>query len=303
MTDIFLKTGCFLLMILAGYAFKRIGLLKASDAAVLRKIMLNLTLPCVLVSSVQSMNLQAALAVPLIAGFCIAPLTIVFSLLGTRRKDKLTQAMYMLNQASFNVASVTVPFVSAFFPAAALSVSGIFDIGNAIYNTGGVNAYAQCHVDTGKKFRILDVLNSARKSTPLLAYIPVLVLFVLGVRLPDGFYTLVRTFGSSNSFLSFFIIGLMIEFRLEKQDLGEVLRALVLRYVMIAPLIAIVWLLPIDLLVRQILILCLLAPFSAVASSFCANLGCKPQQVSMLSTLSIFTSMVATVAALMIWGI
>ena len=74
MTDIFLKTGSFLLMILAGYAFKRIGLLKASDAAVLRKIMLNLTLPCVLVSSVQSMNLQAALAVPLIAGFCIAPL-------------------------------------------------------------------------------------------------------------------------------------------------------------------------------------------------------------------------------------
>ena len=303
MTDIFLKTGSFLLIIFAGYMFKRIGLLKASDAAVLRKMMLNLTLPCVLVSSVQSMQLQSALIAPLIAGFCIAPPTIVFSLMVTRRKDKLTQALYMLNQASFNVASVTVPFVSAFFPAAALSVSGIFDIGNAIYNTGGVNAYAQCHVDTTKKFRILDVLNSARKSTPLMVYLPVLLLFLCGLRLPDGFYTLVRTFGNSNSFLSFFIIGLMIEFKLEKQDLGEVLRALALRYVMIAPLIAIVWLLPIDLLVRQVLILCLLAPFSAVASSYCANLGCKPQQASMLCTLSIFTSMIATVLALIIWNI
>lgn len=303
MTEIFLKTGGFLLVILAGYMFKRIGLLKASDAVVLRKIMLNLTLPCVLIGSVQSMNLQWALVVPLIAGFVIAPAAIVFSLFVTRGKDRLTQAMYMLNLTSFNVASVTVPFLSAFFPAAALAVSGIFDIGNAIYNTGGVNAYAQCHVDAAKKFRVRDVLNSARKSTPLMVYLPVLALFLLGVRLPDGFYTLVKTFGSSNSFLAFFIIGLMIDFKLDRRDLGEVLRALTLRYVLLIPIIAVVWLLPIDLLVRQVLILCLLAPFSAVAASFCANLGCKPEQASMINTLSIFTSMLATVAALMIWGI
>ena len=303
MTDIFLKTGSFLLIILAGYIFKRIGILKAADAAVLRKIMLNLTLPCVLAGSVQSMQLQWALIVPLVAGFVVAPLAIAFCALVTRRKDNLTQAMYMLNLASFNVASVTVPFISAFFPAAALSVSSIFDIGNAIYGTGGVNAYVQCRVDTTRKFRIRDVLNSARKSTPLLVYIPVLLLFLCGVRLPDGVYTLIKTFGSSNSFLAFFIIGLMIDIRLDMRDLKEVVRALLLRYVMLIPLVAIVWLLPIDLMVRQILILSLLAPFSAVAATFCANLGCKQETTSLLNTLSIFTSMIATTLALMIWGI
>lgn len=303
MIDIFLKTGGFLLTIFAGYMFKRIGLLKASDAAVLRKIMLNLTLPCVLAGSVQNMNLQAALFVPLIAGFVIAPIAIAFSLLVTRSRDRVTQGMYMLNIASFNVASVAVPFISAFFPAAALSIASIFDIGNAIYGTGGVYAYASCHVDTSRRFHILSVLNSARRSTPLMIYVPLLLLFLVGVRLPDGFYTLLRTFGSSNSFLAFFIIGLMIDFRLDREDLGEIIRALVMRYVFILPVIAVIWLLPIDLLVRQVLILSLLAPFSAVAAAFCANLGCKPQQTSMLNTLSIFTSMIATVAALLLWQI
>ena len=303
MTDIFLKTGGFLLTILAGYLFKRIGILKASDAAVLRKIMLNLTLPCVLAGSVQNMNLQADLLVPLIAGFIVAPVAIAFCHLVTRKKDKLTQAMYMLHLASFNVASVSVPFISAFMPAAALSISSIFDIGNAIYGTGGVYAYACCHVDSDKKFRIRDVLNSVRKSTPLMIYVPLLLLFLCGVRLPDGFYTLLKTFGSSNSFLAFFIIGMMIDFKLEKQDLGEILRALALRYVFLIPVLGLIWLLPIDLMVRQVLILSLLAPFSAVATAFCANLGCKPQQTGMLNTLSIFTSMAATVLMMILWGI
>lgn len=154
MTDIFLKTGSFLLIIFAGYMFKRLGILKASDAAVLRKIMLNLTLPCVLAGSVQSMTLQTDLLLPLVMGFITAPIAIAFCHIVTRKKDARTQAMYMLNLASFNVASVTVPFLSAFFPAAALSVSSIFDIGNAIYGTGGVYAYASCHVDKSQRFSI-----------------------------------------------------------------------------------------------------------------------------------------------------
>ena len=302
MTDILLKTAGFLLTIFAGYMFKRIGLLKAADAAVLRKIMLNLTLPCVLAGSVQNMNLSADLLVPLIVGFITAPIAVAFCHLVARKKDRRTQAMYMLNIASFNVASVSVPFISAFMPAAALSVSSIFDIGNAIYGTGGVNAYASCRVDSSRKFRVLDVLNSARKSTPLMIYVPLLLLFLLGVRLPDGFYTLIRTFGASNSFLAFFIIGLMIDSSMDKADLGEILRALLMRYVFLLPMIAVIWLLPIDLLVRQVLILCLTAPFSSIAAAFCANLGCKPQQAGMLNTLSLFTSLATTVLFMIIWS-
>ena len=60
MGEVLLKAGGFLLMILAGYLFKRTGLLKASDANTLKKIMLNLTLPCVMICGIQNMNLQLA---------------------------------------------------------------------------------------------------------------------------------------------------------------------------------------------------------------------------------------------------
>lgn len=303
MTEIFLKTGSFLLIILMGYLFKRVGVLKSADAVVLRKIMLNLTVPCVLAGSVQTMQLDPALLVPLLFGFGVAPLAIAFCIFVTRRKDIKTQAMYMLNIASFNVASVTVPFLTAFFPAAALTVSGIFDIGNAFYGTGGVYTYTSCRMDQSRKFRVLDVIKGMRKSTPLMVYLPMLLLFVMGVRLPDGFYTLIKPFGNANSFIAFFTIGLMIDIKVNLRDLGEILRTLLMRYLFLAPLMVLVWLLPLDLLVRQVLILTLLAPFSSLAAAFCANLGCKQEQASLLNTMSIFTSMIATVAMIMLWNI
>lgn len=301
MEGILLKAGSFLLIILAGYTFKQIGLLKASDAHVLRKIMLNLTLPCVMVGGIKSMDLQLALIVPLIAGFVVGPVAVAFSLLVTRKKPALTQAMYIINFASFNIGGFLLPILSAFFPASAVSISSIFDIGNGVYGTGGIFAFAQCKANTEAQFRIRDVFRSILNSTTLMVYIPMLILFLCGLRLPDGFYTLVQTFGNSNMFLSFFIIGLMLEIKLDLADLGEVFRALALRYIMVVPLALIMWLLPIDTLVRQVLVLCMLTPFSSVSPSFCAALGCKPEQASIMNALSLIISLVIVTVLMLFW--
>lgn len=303
MEGILLKAGSFLLIITAGYMFKQLGLLKASDAQVLRKIMLNLTLPCVMVSGIQNMQLQLSLLAPLIAGFVVGPLTVAFAIFVSRRKSRLTQALYIINLSSFNIGGFLLPILSAFFPAAAVGVSSIFDIGNGVYGTGGIFAFTQCRVNEEAQFRIRDVLRGILRSTTLMVYLPMLVLFMCGLRLPDGFYTLVRTFGNSNMFLSFFIIGLMLEIRLDPSDLGEVLRALALRYLMAAPLALLFWILPIDQLVRQVLVLCMLTPFSSVSPSFCAALGCKGEQASIMNALSLLISLVLVIVLMIFWQV
>ena len=303
MEGILLKAGCFLLIILAGYTFKRIGVLKASDANVLRKIMLNLTLPCVMVGSIQSMNIQLSLLAPLIAGFIVGPAAVAFSVLVSRKKPRLTQAMYIINLSSFNIGGFLLPILSAFFPASAVSISSIFDIGNGIYGTGGIFAYAQTRANADAQFRVKDIFRSIIHSTTLMVYIPMLILFLCGLRLPAGFYTLVQTFGSSNMFVSFFIIGLMLEIKLDLSDLGEVIRALAMRYLMAVPLALIMWALPVDLLVRQVLVLCTLTPFSSVSPSFCAALGCKAEQASIMNALSLIISLVIVTVLLVVWQV
>ena len=301
MEGILLKAGSFLLLILAGYSFKRIGLLKASDANILRKIMLNLTLPCVMVGGIQNMNIQLALIVPLIAGFVVGPAAVTFAVLVTRKKPPLTQAMYIINLASFNIGGFLLPILTAFFPASAVSISSIFDIGNGIYGTGGIFAYAQCKANPDAQFRLRDIFRSITRSTTLMVYIPMLILFLCGLRLPQGFYTLVQTFGNSNMFLSFFIIGLMLEIQLDLSDLGEVLRALAMRYLMAVPLALIMWSLPVDLLVRQVLVLCMITPFSSVSPSFCAALGCKAEQSCIMNALSLLISLIIVTVLMLVW--
>ncbi len=301
MGDILLKAGGFLLMILAGYLFKRTGLLRASDANILKKIMLNLTLPCVMVGGIQNMNLQLALIVPLIAGFVIDPLFVAYAQFLFRKRDPQMKALGILNLSSFNIGSFLVPFLSAFFPASAVSISSMFDIGNGIYGTGGIFSYAQCVVNPDAQFRPRDLMHNILHSTTLMTYLPMLLLFLCGVRLPDGVYTLLRNFGSSNAFLAFFIIGLMLEIKLEKEDVGTILKLLFFRYSLSIPLAAAVWfLLPVDALVRQVLALCLLTPFSSVTPAFCASLGCKPSLASFVNALSLILTLTIVVTLMVV---
>ena len=303
MGEILLKAGSFLLIIFAGYMFKRLGILKVADAQVLRKIMLNLTLPCVMVSGLQTMEIQLSLVASLIAGFVIPPLSLLFALLITRKKPVLNQALYAINLSSFNIGGFLLPILTAFFPASAVGISSMFDIGNGVYGTGVIFSLVQCRVNSQAQFRARDILHGILHSTTIMVYIPLLILFLCGLRLPDGFFTLVRTFGNSNMFLSFFIIGLMLEIKLDPADLGEVIRALATRYLMVAPLAVIMWLLPIDQLVRQVLVLCLLTPFSSVSPSFCAALGCKSEQASIMNALSLVISLVAVIALMLVWQV
>ena len=303
MEGILLKAGSFLLLILAGYSFKQLGLLKATDAQVLRKIMLNLTLPCVMLGGIRNMQLQLSLLAPLIAGFVVGPLAVAFSIFVSRKKPRLTQALYIINLSSFNIGGFLLPILTAFFPASAVGISSIFDIGNGIYGTGGIFAFAQCRVNEDAQFRLRDVLRGILRSTTLMVYLPMLLLFLCGLRLPDGFYSLISVFGNSNMFLSFFIIGLMLEIRLDPADLGEVFRALALRYLMALPLAIGIQLLPIDLLVRQVLTLCTLTPFSSVSPSFCAALGCKGAQASIMNALSLIISLAIVTVLMIVWQV
>ena len=304
MGEVLIKAGGFLLMILAGYVFKRTGLLKASDANILKKIMLNLTLPCVMICGIQNMNLQLALIAPLIAGFLVDPLFVVYSQRLFRKRDPKMKAMAMLNLSSFNIGGFLVPFLSAFFPASAVGISSMFDIGNGIYGTGGIFSYAQCVANPEAQFRPRDLLRNVLHSTTLMTYLPMLLLFLCGLRLPDGVYTLLRNFSSANGFLSFFIIGLMLELHLDREDIGTVIQLLFSRYLLSVPLAALIWfLLPVDDLVRQVLVLCLLTPFSSVTPAFCASLGCKPALASILNALSLILSLVVVVMLLVIWQV
>ncbi|MFR4007990.1 MAG: hypothetical protein ACLT0Y_00750 [Christensenellales bacterium] len=56
------------------------------------------------------------------------------------RKDRETQAFYMLNCSGYNIGAFTMPFVQNFLGTFSMVITCLFDMGNAVMCTGGTFA-------------------------------------------------------------------------------------------------------------------------------------------------------------------
>ena len=63
MTAILMKAGCFIAIILLGYMLRRIGVFQKEDFHVLSKLVLKVTLPAALVSSVAGKEISPSMLV------------------------------------------------------------------------------------------------------------------------------------------------------------------------------------------------------------------------------------------------
>ena len=68
MTEILIKAICFVLMIALGYTLKKIGFFHTEDFTVLSKIVLNITLPCAVITNFSGFAFEPTLIL-LVLGF------------------------------------------------------------------------------------------------------------------------------------------------------------------------------------------------------------------------------------------
>ncbi|ELV2648747.1 AEC family transporter [Staphylococcus pseudintermedius] len=227
MTENFLMI---LLLIALGYILKRIGYINGKDSRVISTLVLNVTLPSVVIVNLNHVNLTPSLVVLPVMMILYGVVTKVLIVLMFIKYSNEVRGSVAMMMAALNIGIFAYPLVQQIWPEQGLLYFGMADIGGAIVMFGLTYFAASYFKQVGGGFNPKQILWNMLKSVPLMTYIIMLVLNILQWHLP---HTAIRFFdilGHANLPLSMILLGVLMDFRLERRFLPLTLKYLVLYY-------------------------------------------------------------------------
>lgn len=291
------KAIAFVLIILIGYICKRRGVFAPTDYQLVSKIVLNITLPCAVISSFAHFQLDLSLLAAVALGLSGNCVMIFVALMLTRRETLAAKIFYIFSLAGYNIGCFTLPFAQAFLTPFAVVALCMFDVGNSIMCTGMTYAltascigYADGHKD---RFSMKSIAEKLLHSAPFVVYISMLILSLAGVQFPKSVYTFTDIVGAANPFLSMLMIGMMFEIKLDKQAMGYVKELFSVRYLIsLVCAGAFIYFAPFKQEVNYVIALAFMAPCTIIGPIFVEKLGGNVQLASLFNSMTIITSVV-----------
>lgn len=271
MVDVLLRSLGFLLVILVTFTLKKVGMFRKEDGQFLAKLMMNVTMPCVLLSAGKNIEFSPQLLIAFGLGICSNLILIACGLTSASltRYDNKIKGIYVINCAGFNVGSFALPFVQYFFDSSVLSYLCMFDIGNAIMGLGINNTIGGAVAKTGEKPSVQGTIKNLFSNPPFSVYLIVIFFAILHISLPEGLLTVVSIAGNANAFVAMGMIGLLLEISMPKGDMGKIFQVLLTRLIGQAIVSLLIWfLLPLPEQVKMVLILCIVTPITSMAPVF-----------------------------------
>ncbi|WP_195600449.1 AEC family transporter [Longibaculum muris] len=301
MFDVLIKSLTFILIIVIGYTLKKVDVLKKSDANVVATIIMNITLPCALLTSANGIELDATILILIAIGIISNVVMMIIGYIASIKDDAKMKGAFMINTSGYNIGNFVLPFVQSFFPGMGVVYLCSFDIGNALMGLGMTYAVAD-HVASGENhFDIKELFKKLFSSIPFDVYVLIFILAIFKLQIPSPILTIASTIGAGNSFLAMLMIGLMLEIKVSPLEAKNVFKILGLRIVGTIVVSLLTLLLPIPLLAKEIMIMAYCAPLSTVSAVFTRKIGYQGDMSATANSLSILVSVVCMVVLLLIF--
>lgn len=284
----------FIGLILLSNLLKRRGVLKTEDKDFLSSILINICLPCVIISGFRDFQYSTSLIVAILICVGISITALFLGYMITRKQGRDSRILHMMTSSGYNIGIFTIPFVSSIFTQAAVVCVLMFDIGNAIFVFGTSAAITSYAVDGDKRNPLPALLKKLFSTTPFIIYMIMLAFQVLHVTIVDEIYVFVDLCASATSFLAMILVGIMIEIEVDRSELASIISALILRYTISFSAAAIIFFSTIfETDLKKALMIALCSPVSTASVVFSQKLNCKSSLIGAVSSLSIVISIMA----------
>lgn len=308
MLDVIVKVSSFVLIILIGIVAARSGRFGDGASQLISRIVFNLTLPCAIVRAFQSAELTPGLLGLILLGFTmnIVPFLASYVIYRHRTRDELV--FQQANVCGLNIGCFALSFVQAFFPASGVVATCLFDAGNSLMGTGGTWALIRSLVLGTDHDLLSDRLKVFARtlfsSVPFDCYVVLIAMGLAGARLPEQVITLIDPIANANSFLSMFMIGLMIRFSVDGKRAHELARVLGWRLGCAALLTAAaVFVLPFDGIVRQVLIVLAWAPAASTGPLYTLWAGGDEGLAGMANAMTVLLGVIIMTMLVIMMGV
>lgn len=300
MIDVFIKSLTFIVIICIGFSLKRAKILKKRDADVLATIVMNVTLPCALLTSANGISVDSTILILLVCGVCSNLIMIGIGYLASKKEKSVIQGVYMLNCSGYNIGNFALAFIQSFFPGLGVAYLCAFDIGNAFMGLGITYAIADAVASGESHFEFKQLLKKLFSSIPFDVYIIVFILALLKISIPAPILTMASTIGAGNAFLAMLMIGILLEVKIPRLEVKGVFKIISLRIIGMIIMSMIIMFLPIPVLAKKILILSISTPLSTVSAVFSKKIGYNGDLPAAANSISIIIGVcIMTVLLLM----
>ena len=203
MEDSFAKVMSLAAFIVLGHLLRRFNILKDQAFAAISALVMNVTLPCVILTNLNGVRIEGDMLLIAGLGLLTNIIFLVWGLFLSRNiADTQWRDFVRLNVGGYSVGPFAVPYVQSFFPTTGLMATCMFDVGNCVMAGGGTFAViAGTRVKTTLWRTVKLVVSKLVRSGPLVTFAFVGLMSVLDMRLPDGVITEDCTRGSDDSTL------------------------------------------------------------------------------------------------------
>ena len=216
MYNILLKASSFVFIIFLGYFLKKKKFFSQEDSKFVNKTVINIILPSAIISSFGSFQKDNSLFILVFLGL-LCNLTLIFlGYIFSRKKDSKIKALYMLNFSGYNIGAFTLPFIQNFLGSFGVIAICMFDVGNSISCTGGSYALTTMAINnSNEKNSLKNIFEKLYKSVPFMTYILMLILAIIGIKIPAPIISITSLIGAANGFMAMLMVGLMFEISCE----------------------------------------------------------------------------------------
>ncbi|MDU4477669.1 AEC family transporter [Clostridium sp.] len=304
MIEVLTKATVFIAIIVMGYLLKRKGFFKASDFRIISKIVLNITLPCAVISNFNNLKIDMSLLFLIFIGIICNLVTVGAGYLVALKKSDDEKVFNMINFSGYNIGCFAMPYVQNFLGPIGVVATCLFDAGNSLLCTGGTYSIASAVAKTDGKTTLSSFIKKVFSSIPLNTYIIMLIVSYFNFQIPKPIIMFTDTVGAGNGFLAMLMVGVGLELNLKRSQIGKIVQALSIRYG-ISIIMAFIFFifLPFSLEVRQVLAIIVFAPVSAVSIAFTEKCNGDVGLASAINSSSIIFSIIVMTSMLLIMNV
>lgn len=279
------------IIILAGI-LRQIHVFQKGDFRIVSKIVLNVTLPAAVVIGFSSSLPQPRFLLFTFLGFSLNCVMLFISWVCSRKKEFSYRAVWLNITAGYNIGAFVLPFVQSLLGPGSLVACCLFDAGGSLMCNGGTYTTASFILDKSQRRSLKNIIQRLCSSVPFDCYLCMMIISVLGLRLPDVLLSLLQPVAQANSFAAMFVIGLMLEIDFPKDALREVCRITSVRVMCAAIFAAIIyWINPFG--EGKVIAMAAFAPVSVTCTGNAERSGGDYRVTACVNSLTILISIVA----------
>jgi len=219
-----------LAVILLGYFLKRLKILNKNDGNSLVKIIMNITLPALIITVFIDLDLNISLI--------ILPLTnIVYGFLAYFLAKKLFKDIKIEDAGSliisllgFNIGLFAYPFIENIWGKTGLQYMAFFDMGNAVIIFGLAYITAASYGPKRNELSATVITKKLLTFIPLMSYLLALLLNIFNFELNFYLFSVLKKVAGINGVLVLLVLGIYLEFKLDRSELKKISKAVIIKY-------------------------------------------------------------------------